>query len=217
MTPTANLTDPQYRLVTVLEAWARDRPGEPPTNRAIAELCGWRSSSKVGKVLIELEGRGVLTRVLEYDGRQVRRTSITLNEPPRPVSEPAPAQTQVAPLEHWITGVRSRVMELLTAVSAEGAAVDPERMRRVAGQVQTELAGERHGNASSLLISIVEAVSVGYDLSVIETAITQAGEGRCPRCRADIRKALWNLYPDPRGWIQLRRRTERSTELVGAR
>jgi hypothetical protein len=97
-------------------------------------------------------------------------------------------------------------MDLLSAVASEGPAIDPERLRWVAGQVQAELAGERHGNASSLMITIVEAVSVGYDLSVVETAITGAGEGRCPGCRADIRQALWHLYPDPRGWIQLQRR-----------
>jgi hypothetical protein len=100
MTPTASLTDPQYRLVAVLEAWSRDRPGEVPSNREIAELCGWSSISKVRKVLAELEALGVLARGLEDDGRQVRRTSIRLTEAPgrnpdhpRPRSRLPPSNT----------------------------------------------------------------------------------------------------------------------------
>jgi hypothetical protein len=212
-TTDVSLSDAQYRLVAILEAWSRERPGESPSNRALAERCGWlcrRSGkpnvSKVKANLEELEAKGVLSRGLERDGRQVRRVSITLKDStPRPGNEPpTPDQIQATPGVHWIGGVRDRVRELLSAVASEGPEIDPDRLRRVAEMVQTELAGNRHGNASSLMITIVEAVANGYSLSIIETAIMKAGEARCPRCRADIRHSLWRLTPDPRGWLQAR-------------
>ena len=157
------------------------------------------------RILEELEAKGVLSRGLEDDGRQVRRVSITLKDStPRPENDLPPDQIQAGTGVHWIIGVRDRVMDLLSAVASEGAAIDPERLRYVASMVQAELAGSYVGQGSSLFVAIVEAVSAGYELSIIEAAIMKAGEGRCPRCRTDLRECVWHLIPDPRDWLQVR-------------
>jgi hypothetical protein len=222
-----DLSDAQHRMVTTLYLLARERPGEVPSNRAIAERSGWLcagtgkpNTSKVKRIARELESLGVVKRGLEDDGKQVRRVSLSINLPrpefdPPPSGPPAqiqPTHTELARLPekpaHWVDAVRFRVRSLLSAVASEGGAIPRERLSRVAGLVQAELAGSHCGNGSDLFFSLVEAVAVGYPVEVIDAAIARAGEGRCPNCRVDVRQAVWRLTPDPRDFLQRQGRTE---------
>jgi hypothetical protein len=203
------LTDAQYRLVSTLHAMAQEKPGEVPSNRLIAERCGWLHKgtgrpavSKVKRIVAELVDAGVITRDLESDGRRVRRISIKLARPGfEPPPSETPAQIQATPA-HWVDHVRREVMVLLSAVASEGPAILRERLLRVAGLVQAELAGRHVGNGSDLFVTLVEAVAFGFDPAAVDAAIVRAGEGRCPRCRADIRGCVRDLMPDPRAWLQ---------------
>jgi hypothetical protein len=229
MTTDTDLRDAQHRYVSTLRGLALEKPGEAPTNRATAVRSGWickgsrrPNLSKTKRIAAELEALGVLRRTLEDDGRQVRRTSIVLNlegaEPPAQIRPTTPGSElchRPEPVEHWVDALRFRVMTQLKAVASEGEAILPDRLARVATMVQAELAGSHQGNASGLFLKFVEAVAFGYDLATIEAAITSAAEGRCPRCRADIRHAVLRMHPDPRDFLQARGRTEwppRATE-----
>jgi hypothetical protein len=217
-----DLSDAQHRMVTTLYLLAKERPGTVPSNRVIAERCGWLykgtrrpNASKVKRVLAQLEAAGVLSRGLEDDGKQVRRTSLSINlarpefEPP-PIEPPAQFQatpgTALARLPeksaHWVDAVRFEIRTLLSAVASEGRAIPRERLRHVAGLVQAELAGSHAGGPSDLFFSLAQAVAVGYPVEVVDAAIAREEEGRCPRCRADVRKAVWHLTPDPRDFLQ---------------